>query len=59
MLFEACSQGRLLLLEPKIDVFEREDIEKVVHRKSPIAPIESDRYRFLALNEIARMICQR
>lgn len=58
MLFEACSQGRLLLLEPKIDVFEREDIEKVVHRKSPIAPIESDRYRFLALNEIARMICQ-
>lgn len=56
VLFEACAKGKLLLLEPTMGVFELEPIEVAVRRKAPMAPLESDRYRFLALNEMARMI---
>ncbi len=59
VLFEACAKGKLLLLEPAMEVFELEPIEAAVRRKSPLAPLESDRYRFLALNEMARLIAAR
>ncbi len=58
VLFEACAKGHLLLMEPTMEVFEIGVIEQAVHGKSPTAPIESDRYRFLALNEIARIIAR-
>ena len=51
--FEACAQGQLLLLEPKRDAFLLPSIADAVYRKAPSAPPESDRYRFLAINEMA------
>lgn len=54
--FEACAEGRLLLLEPHKDTFERTDIIEAVLRKQPNLPHESLRYRFLALNEMVRIL---
>ena len=54
--FEACSQGHLLLLEPTEGTFLLPAISEAVYRKSPLAPIESDRYRFLAINEMAKQL---
>ena len=68
--FEACSKGKLLLMEPDGSVFVNPVVmkatEETLRRKaeakhysySPI-PVESQRYRFMALNEIGRLLVER
>ena len=65
--FEACSRGRLLLLEPTeeafLDASIQRAVEEALHRKAeerhysftPI-PVTSQRYRFMALNEMAKRL---
>ncbi len=67
--FEACSKGQLLLLEPTEQAFLDAGIQAVVEatlrRKAearhyvytPI-PVTSQRYRFMALNEMAKRLVQ-
>ena len=67
--FEACSRGQLLLLEPPEHAFLDADIqaavEETLRRKAearhytytPI-PVTSLRYRFVALNEMAKQLVQ-
>ena len=67
--FEACSQGKLLLLEPTeqafINPFIRQSVEETLRQKAeakhfeyrPIA-IDSLRYRFVALNEMGRRLIE-
>ena len=67
--FEACSKGLLLLLEPTEQAFLDDSIQKAVEealrRKAeerhycymPI-PVTSQRYRFMALNEMAKRLFQ-
>ncbi len=67
--FEACAEGRLLLLEPTAETFINADIQTAVQetlrRKaeerhysySPL-PVSSQRYRFVALNEMARLLIE-
>ena len=68
--FEACSKGKLLLMEPDASAFVNPVVmkatEETLRRKaeakhysySPI-PVESQRYRFVALNEIGRLLVER
>jgi len=68
--FEACSKGKLLLMEPDEGAFANPFVmtatEETLRRKaeakhysySPI-PVESQRYRFVALNEIGRLLVER
>ncbi|MBR0273282.1 MAG: hypothetical protein IJQ59_04210 [Bacteroidaceae bacterium] len=68
--FEACSKGQLLLLEPTEEAFMdasiQEAVEAALRRKAeerhysytPI-PVTSQRYRFMALNEMARRLANR
>ena len=68
--FEACSKGKLLLMEPDSSAFTNkvvmEATEETLRRKAeakhycyrPI-PVESQRYRFVALNEIGRLLVER
>ena len=51
--FEACAAGKLLLVEPAQELFEREDIVAQVEAKVGHIPHEALRYRFVALNAIA------
>ena len=65
--FEACSKGQLLLLEPTGQAFLDADIQATVEETlrhkaearhyaySPI-PVTSQRYRFVALNEMAKRL---
>ena len=65
--FEACSRGRLLLLEPTeeafLDASIQRAVEEALRRKAeerhycytPI-PTTSQRYRFMALNEMAKRL---
>ena len=67
--FEACSKGQLLLLEPIEQTFLDDGIqaavEETLRRKTearhytytPI-PVTSQRYRFVALNEMAKRLAQ-
>jgi hypothetical protein len=67
--FEACSRGQLLLLEPTEHAFLDADIqaavEETLRRKAearhytytPIS-VTSLRYRFVALNEMAKRLAQ-
>ena len=67
--FEACSKGQLLLLEPTEQTFLDADlqaaVEDTLRRKAeerhycytPI-PVTSQRYRFVALNEMAKRLAQ-
>jgi REP element-mobilizing transposase RayT len=67
--FEACSKGKLLLLEPMEEAFSapliRQTVEKTLRRKAeakhfeymPIA-VDSLRYRFVALNEMGRILVE-
>lgn len=68
--FEACSRGCLLLLKPKESVYEDPTIvtavEEVLRKKAEAhhytytaVPHVSKRYRFVALNEIARLLVKR
>ena len=67
--FEACSKGQLLLLEPTEQTFLNEDIQSAVegtlrrkaaerHYDYEQIPIKSQRYRFVALNEIAKRLAR-
>lgn len=68
--FEACSRGKLLMMEPEGSAFVNEIVmtatEETLRRKaeakhygySPI-PVESKRYRFVALNEMGRLLVER
>ena len=68
--FEACSKGKLLLMEPDGSAFVNPVVmkatEETLRRKaeakhysySPIS-VESLRYRFVALNEIGRLLVER
>jgi REP element-mobilizing transposase RayT len=65
--FEACSKGQLLLLEPTeesfLDASIQKAVEETLRRKAeerhycytPI-PVTSQRYRFMALNEMAKCL---
>ena len=67
--FEACSRGQLLLLEPDeqmfLDASIQAAVEQTLRRKAwlrhfsytPIPPT-SRRYRFIALNEMAKLLSQ-
>lgn len=66
--FEACSKGKLLLMEPDESAFVNPDIKKAteetLRRKAEAKhyiytniPVDSQRYRFVALNEMGRMLC--
>lgn len=57
--FEACAKGRLLLVEPSEEQFERVEIETTVYAKSGEIPHSSKRYRFLALNALAEEIARK
>ena len=65
--FEACSQGKLLLLEPTEEAFcapfIRQSVEGTLRRKAEAkhfeyTPVATDslRYRFVALNEMGRRL---
>lgn len=54
--FEACSAGKLLLVQPDKVVLDREDIKERVTAKVGDIPHDSLRYRFLALNTIAALL---
>lgn len=65
--FEACSRGQLLLLEPTEQAFHDAAIQAVVeetlrrkaearHRAYEPIPTTASRYRFVALNEMARRL---
>ena len=68
--FETCSKGKLLLMEPDGSTFVNPAVikatEDTLQRKAeakhysyhPI-PVESQRYRFVALNEIGRLLVER
>ena len=67
--FEACSKGQLLLLEPMEQTFLNEDIQSAVegtlrrkaaerHYDYKQIPLKSQRYRFVALNEIAKRLAR-
>ena len=67
--FEACSKGGLLLLEPKESAYEHPTIinmvEDTLRRKAEArhypytaVPHDSKRYRFVALNEIGRLLVE-
>ena len=67
--FEACSKGQLLLMEPTeqafLDAGIQAAVEETLRRKAearhyaytPI-PVTSQRYRFVALNEMAKRLAQ-
>jgi hypothetical protein len=68
--FEACSKGQLLLMEPDESAYVNETImaatEETLRRKAEAkhysyarVPVESQRYRFVALNEIGRLLVER
>ncbi len=67
--FEACSKGQLLLLEPTEQTFLNADIQSAVeetlrrkaagrHYGYKQIPLKSQRYRFVALNEIAKRLAR-
>ena len=67
--FEACSRGQLLLLEPTEQTFLNADIQSAVeetlrrkaaerHYSYEQIPLKSQRYRFVALNEIAKRLAR-
>lgn len=54
--FEACAAGKLLLVEPHIEVLERADIVARTIAKIGNIPHNTQRYRFVAMNMIAEAI---
>lgn len=68
--FDACSRGQLLLMEPDKNTFANPAVmmatEETLRRKAEAKhlaytaiPVESQRYRFVALNEMGRMLVMR
>ena len=68
--FEACSMGKLLLMEPEESAFVNQVVieatDEALRRKAEARhysythiPVEVKRYRFVALNEIGRLLVER
>ena len=68
--FEACSKGKLLLMEPDEGAFVnsvvKTAVEETLRRKAEARhycfadiPVTSQRYRFVALNEMGRLLVER
>ena len=68
--FETCSNGKLLLMEPEESAFVNQVVmkatEETLRRKAEAKhysyreiPVTSQRYRFVALNEIGRLLVER
>ena len=57
--FEACAAEKLLLVEPAQALLDRSDIAAQVTAKAGDIPHTSKRYRFLALNTLAGVLCAR
>jgi len=68
--FETCSKGKLLLMEPNDSAFANQVVmkttEETLRQKAEAkhycythVPVESQRYRFVALNEIGRLLVER
>ena len=68
--FETCSKGKLLLIEPDESAFVNPIVTKATedtlrrkaeakHYSYSKIPVESQRYRFVALNEIGRLMVDR
>lgn len=55
--FEACAQGKLLLIEPGSALFDDHDIATEIYRKDPTCSPNSKRYHFLALNALIHRLC--
>ncbi|MCQ2223639.1 MAG: hypothetical protein MJZ35_07615, partial [Bacteroidaceae bacterium] len=51
--FDACAEGRLLLMEPYPEVLDDASVAASVEGKAPGVPKGSMRYHFLALNYVA------
>ena len=51
--FDACAEGRLLLMEPYPEVLDDASVAASVEGKAPSVPKGSMRYHFLALNYVA------
>lgn len=56
--FEACAAGRLLLVEPHTEALEHPDIVQRVVAKTGNIPHTTQRYRFVAMNKIAEVMCE-
>ena len=56
--FEACAAGKLLLIEPRRNLLDREDIATKTEAKVGHIPHDSQRYRFVAMNILAEDICK-
>ena len=55
--FEACAAGRLLLVEPHAEALERPEVAQRVIAKTGNIPHTTQRYRFVAMNVIADVMC--
>ncbi len=56
--FEACANGKLLLVEPDAEELERPDVVAKVAAKIGDIPHDSKRWKFMAMNEIAEVLSQ-
>ena len=56
--FEACAAGRLLLVEPSAEAITRPAIAQRVMAKIGDIPHTTQRYRFVAMNMIAELLCE-
>ena len=54
--FEACAKGKLLLIEPRQEVLEMPEIARITEEKVGKIPHTSQRYRFVAMNNIAKIL---
>lgn len=55
--FEACAAGRLLLVEPHAEALECPEVAQRVIAKTGNIPHTTQRYRFVAMNVIADVMC--
>ena len=56
--FEACAKGKLLLLEPYVEVLEMPEIVEKTEAKVGKIPHDAQRYRFVAMNMVAEGIAE-
>lgn len=54
--FEACAKGKLLILEPYMEVLEMPEIVEMTEKKVGKIPHDTQRYKFVAMNMVAEKI---
>ena len=54
--FEACAKGKLLILEPYMEVLEMPEIVEMTEKKVGKIPHDTQRYHFVAMNMVAEKI---